>query len=145
MMKEMKELKSEIHKPEQIKAINKVCETCGGPHAYYDCQATDASLYPAPVAAVNQNQYRPHAETQYRAPNAMVPPGFPPVPNQNNQNRFVQNQGQNFNNSQNFNQNRGQNQGNYNQKPWNVQNQNQTSSDELLRQFIKSQEETNKT
>ncbi|GJX38036.1 reverse transcriptase domain-containing protein [Tanacetum coccineum] len=91
--------------PETVKAIFKSCVTCGGPHPYYECLATDGNTFNASAAATtyNQNQgYRPQGDPNYRASNQMGPPGFPPV--QNNQNYFNQNQGYNQNRGNNFNQ-----------------------------------------
>ncbi|GJW44685.1 reverse transcriptase domain-containing protein [Tanacetum coccineum] len=78
--------------PETVKAISKICVTCGGPHPYYECLAADGNTFNSSAAATtyNQNQgYRPQGETNYYASNQMGPPGFPPV--LNNQNRFNQN------------------------------------------------------
>ncbi|GKA67297.1 reverse transcriptase domain-containing protein [Tanacetum coccineum] len=91
--------------PETVKAIFESCVTCGGPHPYYDCLATDGNTFNASTAAAtyNQNQeYRPQGDSNYRASNQMGPPGFPLV--QNNQNRFNQNHGYNQNRGNNFNQ-----------------------------------------
>ncbi|GJW82364.1 reverse transcriptase domain-containing protein [Tanacetum coccineum] len=88
-----------------VKVISESCVTCGGPHPYYECLATDGNTFNASAAATtyNQNQgYRPQGETNYRASNQMGPPGFPPV--QNNQNCFNQNHGYNQNRGNNFNQ-----------------------------------------
>ncbi|GJS21974.1 hypothetical protein Tco_0450606 [Tanacetum coccineum] len=75
-----------------VKAVEESCVTCGGPHPYYQCLATDgnASGYQDNIqayvstAAVNYNQ----GNTRHRPPSVahqVHPPGFPPV--QNNQNR----------------------------------------------------------
>ncbi|GJX64445.1 reverse transcriptase domain-containing protein [Tanacetum coccineum] len=88
--------------PETVKAISESCVTCGGPHPYYECLATDGNTFNAFAAAATYNQnrgYRPQGDPNYRASNQMGPPGFPPV--QNNQNRF---QGCNQNRGNNFNQ-----------------------------------------
>lgn len=37
----MKEFKSQNQTPEPVKAVTEKCMICGGPHPYYDCQATD--------------------------------------------------------------------------------------------------------
>ncbi|GJY38478.1 reverse transcriptase domain-containing protein [Tanacetum coccineum] len=91
--------------PETVKAIYESYVTCGGPHPYYECLATDGNTFNASAATTtyNQNQgYRPQGDPNYRAINQMGPPGFPPV--QNNQNRFNQNHGYNQNRGNNFNQ-----------------------------------------
>jgi hypothetical protein len=100
----MKEFKSQNQKPEPVKAVNEKCVICGGPHPYYDCQATDGQVYNANAAAVNYNQ------NQGFRTNQTSPPGFPPV--QTHQNRYPPtNQGYQ---NQGYNQNRGTN----------IQNQN---------------------
>ncbi|GKB71180.1 reverse transcriptase domain-containing protein [Tanacetum coccineum] len=84
--------------PETVKAIYESCVTCGGPHPYYECLATDGNTFNASAAAVtyNHNQgYRPQGDPNYRASNQMGTPDFPLV--QNNQNCFNQNQGYNQN------------------------------------------------
>ncbi|GJU00908.1 reverse transcriptase domain-containing protein [Tanacetum coccineum] len=75
-----------------VKAVEESSVTCGGPHPYYQCLATDgnASGYQDNIqayvsaAAVNYNQ----GNAGHRPPSVahqVRPPGFPPV--QNNQNR----------------------------------------------------------
>ncbi|GJU26914.1 reverse transcriptase domain-containing protein [Tanacetum coccineum] len=77
--------------PAPIKAIEEICVTCGGPHPYYKCLATEGNTFNASAATRTYNQggpkYRPHGETNYRASNQMRPPGFPQPNVQNNQNR----------------------------------------------------------
>nr|GEV38112.1 reverse transcriptase domain-containing protein [Tanacetum cinerariifolium] len=92
------------------KKPSKSCVTCGGAHSYRNCPATDGNTYcdniqefVSQASAVNFNQ----ENTSYHPPmmsNQIRPPGFPPVPNnqnvqRNNQNRFIpnQNRGNNFN------------------------------------------------
>nr|GFB34723.1 hypothetical protein [Tanacetum cinerariifolium] len=84
--------------PAPIKAVEESCVTCGGPHAHYDCDATNSNKPSVYVATGTYNQVAP----QNYASNYMAPPGFAPV--QNSQNRFNQNQGQgnNFNRGNNF-------------------------------------------
>nr|GEU33233.1 hypothetical protein [Tanacetum cinerariifolium] len=96
--------------PASVIAVEDSCVTCGGPHPYYNCTATDGNAFKdkiqeyVSVATENYNQgntrFRPQVVTNYRA-NQISPPGFPPV--QNNQNRYNQNQ------IQSYNQNRGNN------------------------------------
>ncbi|GJR97588.1 reverse transcriptase domain-containing protein [Tanacetum coccineum] len=85
-------LKNTTPHPASVKAVEESCVTCGGPHPYYQCLATDgnASGYQDNiqayvfVAAVNYNQ----GNAGHRPPSVahqVRPPGFPPV--QNNQNR----------------------------------------------------------
>ncbi|GKB06838.1 reverse transcriptase domain-containing protein [Tanacetum coccineum] len=79
--------------PETVKSIFESCVTCGGPHPYYECLATDGNTFNASAAATtyNQNQgYRPQGDPDYRASNQMRPPGFPPANDVNM--RVMQNQ-----------------------------------------------------
>nr|GFB70926.1 hypothetical protein [Tanacetum cinerariifolium] len=105
--------KSQNQSPATVKAVEESCITCGGAHSYCNCPATNGNVYHdniqefvSQASAVNYNQ----GNTSYRPPmmsNQIRPPGFPPVPNnqnvqlnqRNNQNRFIQNQNQrnNFN------------------------------------------------
>ncbi|GJU36658.1 reverse transcriptase domain-containing protein [Tanacetum coccineum] len=90
-----------------IKAIEENSVTCGGAHSYRNCPATDSNIYRdniqeyvSQAAVANFNQ----GNTGYRPPiaNQIRPLSFPPVqPNQgNNQNRYNQNQGNNYNQCQ---------------------------------------------
>nr|GEU84665.1 reverse transcriptase domain-containing protein [Tanacetum cinerariifolium] len=86
-----------------VKAMEEICVTCGGPHPYYECLATDGNTFDAFVVIWTYNQggngYHPQGDPNYHASNQMGPPGFPPL---------------NFQNIQNYNQNQyNQNQGNY--------------------------------
>ncbi|GKB66931.1 reverse transcriptase domain-containing protein [Tanacetum coccineum] len=85
-------LKNTTPPPTSVKAVEESYVTCGGPHPYYQCLATDgnASGYQDNIqayvsaAAVNYNQ----GNAGHRPPSVahqVRPPGFPPV--QNNQNR----------------------------------------------------------
>nr|GFC82216.1 hypothetical protein [Tanacetum cinerariifolium] len=105
--------KSQNQAPATMKVVEERCVTCGGAHSYRNCSATDGNVYRDNIQefvsqafAVNYNQ----GNTSYCPPmmsNQIRPPGFPPVPNnqnvqlnqRNNQNRFNQNQnrGNNFN------------------------------------------------
>ncbi|GJW85759.1 reverse transcriptase domain-containing protein [Tanacetum coccineum] len=82
--------------PATVKAVEESCEICGGAHAYYDCIATDSNQSSIYTATGIYNQVAP----PNRASNQMAPPGFAPM--QNNQNRFNQNQGNNFNQGNSF-------------------------------------------
>nr|GFA59127.1 reverse transcriptase domain-containing protein [Tanacetum cinerariifolium] len=92
--------------PTPVKAVEESCVTCGGAHSYRNFLATDGNNYRdniqefvSQASVVNFNQ----GNTGYRPPmisNQIRPPGFPPVPNnqnlqRNNQNRFIPNQNQN--------------------------------------------------
>nr|GEX65747.1 reverse transcriptase domain-containing protein [Tanacetum cinerariifolium] len=85
--------------PATVKAVEESCVTCGGNHAYYNCDATNSNQSSVCAATGTYNQVAP----QNRASNFMAPLGFAPVQN-NSQNRFNQNQGQgnNFNRGNNF-------------------------------------------
>nr|GEV83228.1 reverse transcriptase domain-containing protein [Tanacetum cinerariifolium] len=64
-----------------VKAVEESCVTCGGPHAHYNCDATNSNQPSVCVATGTYNQVAP----QNRANNYMAPPGFAPVQN-NSQN-----------------------------------------------------------
>ncbi|GJU54677.1 reverse transcriptase domain-containing protein [Tanacetum coccineum] len=58
-------LKNTTPPPASVKAVEKSCVTCGGPHPYYQCLATDGNAFPGyqdniqayvSAAAVNYNQ-----------------------------------------------------------------------------------------
>ncbi|GJY26803.1 reverse transcriptase domain-containing protein [Tanacetum coccineum] len=71
-----------------VKAKEETCVTCGGPHPYYKCLATDGNTFNDSVATGTYNQggpgYHPQGETNYRASNQMRPPSFPYPNVQNN-------------------------------------------------------------
>nr|GEU67072.1 reverse transcriptase domain-containing protein [Tanacetum cinerariifolium] len=104
------EKKGQNQSPAPVKAVEESCVTCGCAHSYRNCPATDGNVYRDSIqefvsqaSAVNYNQ----GNASYHPPmmsNQIRPPGFPPVPNnqnvqRNNQNRFIpnQNRGNNFN------------------------------------------------
>ncbi|GKB19875.1 reverse transcriptase domain-containing protein [Tanacetum coccineum] len=129
---------------------DEICVTCGGPHPYYECLATDSNTFNAFVATGNYNQggngYRPQGDPNYRANNQIGPPGFPPPNVQNNQNynQYNQNQG---NYKVPNNQGRGQNfnQGNNNYQALNFQAPNyqaQVGPSNELTNYMKSNEAT---
>nr|GEV34366.1 putative reverse transcriptase domain-containing protein [Tanacetum cinerariifolium] len=76
--------------PAPVKAVEESCVTCGGAHSYCNCPATDGNVYRENIqeffseaSAVNYNQ----GNTSYRPlmmSNQIRPPGFPPVPNNQN-------------------------------------------------------------
>ncbi|GJR35087.1 hypothetical protein Tco_0819114 [Tanacetum coccineum] len=39
-----------------VKAIDEICVTCGGPHPYYECLATDSNTFNAFAATGTYNQ-----------------------------------------------------------------------------------------
>ncbi|GJZ55226.1 reverse transcriptase domain-containing protein [Tanacetum coccineum] len=90
--------------PAPVKAVEEICVTCSGPHAWYNCPNTDNNQSSVCAATGSYNQVNP----QNRVSNQMAPPDFAPVQN-NGQNRFNQNQGQenNFNRENNFHGNQG--------------------------------------
>nr|GEV43175.1 hypothetical protein [Tanacetum cinerariifolium] len=69
--------------PTTVKAVEESCVTCGGNHAYYNCDATNRNQSSVCAATCTYNQVAP----QNRASNYMAPPGFALVQN-NSQNRF---------------------------------------------------------
>nr|GEX76387.1 reverse transcriptase domain-containing protein [Tanacetum cinerariifolium] len=82
--------------PAPVKGVKESCVTCGGNHAYYNCDATNSNQPSVCVATGTYNQVAP----QDRARNYMEPPGFTPV--QNSQNRYNQGKENNFNQGNNF-------------------------------------------
>nr|GEX01718.1 hypothetical protein [Tanacetum cinerariifolium] len=72
--------------PAPVKAVEESCVTCGGPHAHYNCDATNSNQSSVCVATGTYNQVAP----QNRASNYMAPPNFAPVPNQGFQNQPFQ-------------------------------------------------------
>ncbi|GJZ59761.1 hypothetical protein Tco_0615577 [Tanacetum coccineum] len=132
LTKQVETFLSAMNRP--VNSIQNGCETCGGPHAYYECQVagcyTQEDVY-ATTGTYNAggNSYQPQGNRNllsYRSNNYHGPPGF------NNQNKNTHNQNQNRYNqgsqNQGYNQNRGQNynQGiNYNQNQGYNQNQAQ--------------------
>ncbi|GJU22967.1 hypothetical protein Tco_1156309 [Tanacetum coccineum] len=90
--------------PAPVKAVEEICVTCSGPHAWYNCPNTDNNQASVCAATGSYNQVNP----QNRVSNQMAPPGFASVQN-NGQNRYNQNQGQgnNFNRGNNFHGNQG--------------------------------------
>ncbi|GJS08057.1 hypothetical protein Tco_0364853 [Tanacetum coccineum] len=74
-------LQNKTPSPAPVKAIKEICVTCGGPHPYYECLATDGNTFNASAATRTYNQggpeYRPQGETNYRASNQMRPPVGP--------------------------------------------------------------------
>ncbi|GJZ39246.1 reverse transcriptase domain-containing protein [Tanacetum coccineum] len=88
--------------PAPVKVVEEICVTCSGPHAWYNCPNTDNNQASVCAATGTYNQVNP----PNRVSNQMAPPGFAPVQN-NGQNRFNQNQGNNFNRGNNFHGNQG--------------------------------------
>ncbi|GJY11638.1 hypothetical protein Tco_0380947 [Tanacetum coccineum] len=68
--------------PAPVKAVEEICVTCSGPHAWYNCPNTDNNQSSVCAATGSYNQVNP----PNRASNYMAPPGFAPVQN-NGQNR----------------------------------------------------------
>ncbi|GJW73061.1 reverse transcriptase domain-containing protein [Tanacetum coccineum] len=70
-------LQNKTPSPAPVKAIEEIYVTCGGPHPYYECLATDGNTFNASAATGTYNQggpgYRPQGETNYRASNQMRP------------------------------------------------------------------------
>ncbi|GKC29103.1 reverse transcriptase domain-containing protein, partial [Tanacetum coccineum] len=73
-------LMNKANQQASVKVVEETCVTCGGPHPYYKCLATDSNTFNASAAtwAYNQgcNGYRPQGDLNYRASNQMGPPGF---------------------------------------------------------------------
>ncbi|GJT83980.1 reverse transcriptase domain-containing protein [Tanacetum coccineum] len=101
LMKTMLIDKQKAQAPATVKAVEQSCVTCGGAHSYKNCPATDGNVYQdniqeyvSQAAATNFNQGNTNSKPPIVS-NQIRPPGFPSI--QNNQNRFNQNQGNNFN------------------------------------------------
>ncbi|GJV11823.1 hypothetical protein Tco_1353364 [Tanacetum coccineum] len=81
-------LQNKTPSPAPVKTIEENYVTCGRPHPYYECLATDGNTFNASTATGTYNQggprYRPQGETNYCASNQMRPPGFPQPNMQNN-------------------------------------------------------------
>nr|GEU82110.1 reverse transcriptase domain-containing protein [Tanacetum cinerariifolium] len=76
--------------PATVKAVEESCVTCGGNHAYYNCDATNINQSSVCVATGTYNQVSP----QNRASNLMAPPGFAPVQNSQNSNTILNSKGE---------------------------------------------------
>ncbi|GJZ82956.1 hypothetical protein Tco_0648129 [Tanacetum coccineum] len=74
--------------PATVKAVEEICVTCGGPHAYYNCPNTDNNQSSVCTATGTYNQIAP----PNRASNHMAPPGFAPMQNNGQNSGFFQNQ-----------------------------------------------------
>jgi hypothetical protein len=138
-MHQMYQTTQDQTKNHQVNIVSHGCETCGGPHLYYECPATGAfSKENVYAANTGNNGYPPQGDRNilsYRSTNFLGPPGFE-QPNQVNQNHNVQNRNNQGNQNQSrtnngfqnqnqgFNENRGF-QGNYNQGPTQGNFQNQ--------------------
>ncbi|GJS08286.1 reverse transcriptase domain-containing protein [Tanacetum coccineum] len=83
--------------PAPVKAVEEICVTCGGPHPYHQCLATDGNVFPeyrdniqgyVSAATVNFNQgntgYRPQSVANQIRPSGFAQPNF-----QNNQTRGI--------------------------------------------------------
>ncbi|GKF40222.1 hypothetical protein Tco_0120283, partial [Tanacetum coccineum] len=102
-------LQNKTPSPAPVKVIEEIYVTCGGPHPYYECLATEGNTFNASAATGTYNQggpgYHTQGETNYHASNQMRPPGFPQRNVHNNQNRYNQNQIYNQNHFNQGNQN----------------------------------------
>ncbi|GJV08157.1 hypothetical protein Tco_1345813 [Tanacetum coccineum] len=77
--------------PAPVKAVEEICVTCSGPHAWYNCPNTDNNQASVCAATGTYNQVNP----PNRVSNQMVPPGFAPMQNNGHQNQEVKNEIQN--------------------------------------------------
>nr|GEY50259.1 hypothetical protein [Tanacetum cinerariifolium]GEY52664.1 hypothetical protein [Tanacetum cinerariifolium] len=89
-------LMNKANQQASVNAIEETCVTCGGPHPYYECLATDSNTFNAYATTgtynLGGNGYLPQGDPNYHVSNQMGPPDFPPPNMQNNQNRYNQNQ-----------------------------------------------------
>ncbi|GJU33722.1 reverse transcriptase domain-containing protein [Tanacetum coccineum] len=143
-------LMNKANQQASVKAIEEICVTCGGPHPYYECLATDSNTFNASATTGTYNQggtgYRPQGDPNYRASNQMGPPDFPPSNVQNNQNynRYNQNQG-NYQALNNQGRGKNFNQGNNNYQALNFQAPNyqaQVGPSNESTNYMKSNEAT---
>ncbi|GKC02627.1 reverse transcriptase domain-containing protein, partial [Tanacetum coccineum] len=71
-------LQNKTPSPAPVKAIEEIYVTCGGPHPYYECLATECNTFNASATIGTYNQggpgYHPQGETNYRASNQIRPP-----------------------------------------------------------------------
>ncbi|GJV68403.1 reverse transcriptase domain-containing protein [Tanacetum coccineum] len=74
--------------PAPVKAVEEICVTCSGPHAWYNCPNTDNNQSSVCAATGTYNQVNP----LNRVSNQMAPPGFAPVQNNGQNSGFFQNQ-----------------------------------------------------
>ncbi|GJZ11932.1 hypothetical protein Tco_0546691 [Tanacetum coccineum] len=74
--------------PAPVKAVEEICVTCSGPHAWYNCPNTDNNQSSVCAATGTYNQVNP----PNRVSNQMAPPGFAPVQNNSQNSGFFQNQ-----------------------------------------------------
>ncbi|GJS16223.1 reverse transcriptase domain-containing protein [Tanacetum coccineum] len=58
MVKELV-LMNKANQQAYVKAVDEICVTCGGPHPYYECLATDSNTFNAYVATGTYNQGGP--------------------------------------------------------------------------------------
>ncbi|GJX65072.1 reverse transcriptase domain-containing protein [Tanacetum coccineum] len=63
--------------PVPVKAVEEICVTCNGPHAWYNCPNTDSNQSSICAVTGTYNQVNP----PNRVSNQMAPPGFAPVQN----------------------------------------------------------------
>ncbi|GJS16492.1 reverse transcriptase domain-containing protein [Tanacetum coccineum] len=70
--------------PALVKAVEEICVTCSGPHAWYNFPNTDNNQSSVCAETCTYNQVNP----PNRVRNQMAPPGFAPVQN-NGQNSFA--------------------------------------------------------
>ncbi|GJW68746.1 gag-pol polyprotein [Tanacetum coccineum] len=128
LTKQVEALVSSMNRP--INSIQNGCETCGGPHAYYECQAaggySQEDVY-ATTGTYNAggNSYQPQGNRNmlsYRSNNYLRPPGFN---NQNQRNNQGYNQGNNQGNNQAYQNNQNRNTQNQNHNRYNQGTQNQ--------------------
>ncbi|GKB52817.1 hypothetical protein Tco_0903570, partial [Tanacetum coccineum] len=160
MNKNLMEMMRQI---QTIKSVDTKCETCGGPHSFTECPATDSYTQEAAYAITGNhnlggNAYQPQGDRNllnYRSNIYLGPPGFNQPNVQNNQNQYNQNQNQGNFQAPN-NQGRGQNfnQGNNTYQALNFQASNyqaqvgplnyqaQVGPSNELTNYIKSNETT---
>nr|GEZ26414.1 reverse transcriptase domain-containing protein [Tanacetum cinerariifolium] len=79
MVKELV-LMNKANQQDFVKAIEETCVTCGGPHPYYECLATENNTFNAYVATGNYNQGGDVKSITTRSGIAYDGPTIPPTP-----------------------------------------------------------------
>ncbi|GJR50327.1 hypothetical protein Tco_1400848 [Tanacetum coccineum] len=140
MAKMRKDILQMYHSNQQVNSVTPRCETCGGTHSYYECQAVGGYTQDVYATTGNCNSggntYQPQENRNllsYRSNNFLGPPSFNPPNNQN--------QEYNQNHGQNFNQNQAPNQSSMEDllRHLLIHNQNHKKDQEAVNQFVQNQ------
>ncbi|GJR45762.1 reverse transcriptase domain-containing protein [Tanacetum coccineum] len=90
MIKIRKDMLQMYRSNQQVNSVTPSCETCGGPHSYYECQAAGGYTQDVYATTGNYNSggntFQPQGNRNllsHRSNNFLGPPGFNPPNNQN--------------------------------------------------------------